>query len=141
MILKPCQKGNIRLSVVKSCCGNVIHSLISKKKGSKKEHLPGFEPMTKEDMESFESINPWNENCLQTTHMDHITYVCYGGDSRKILAWYHEIFGMRRFLVSKQVKFFCIIFSFYFFILSFLILWFFCKGNSRKWWSWSTWWS
>ena len=135
MILKPCQKGNIRLSVVKSCCGNVIHSLISKEEGSKKEYLPGFEPMTKEDMKSFDSINPWNENCLRTTHMDHITYVCYGGDSRKILAWYHEIFGMRRFLVNKQVKFIYIIYTFFF------ELWFFWIGNSGKWWSWSTWWS
>ena len=104
IIQSPFNHGNVRVAIIKSCCGNIIHSLIAYK-----DHgdfiLPGFEPLTNEGQCQFET--PWNENYVKTSHMDHVTYVCNSGESKKILEWYHEIFNMKRFLVSPQVSTFC----------------------------------
>ena len=104
IILQPYDIGNIlRLSVIKSCCGNIIHSILENNEENPKTFslLPGFEMMSETDRISF-GIS-WDENCLKTSHMDHVTYVCQAGDSRKILQWYHDIFKMKRFLVGPQV--------------------------------------
>ena len=103
IISHPYDIGNfMRLSVIKSCCGNVIHSMIeNNQENPKKFRLPGFEMMSETDRTSF-GIS-WEQNCLKTSHMDHVTYVCQAGDSRKILQWYHDIFKMKRFLVGPQV--------------------------------------
>ena len=105
IILQPYDIGNVmRLSVIKSCCGNIIHSILENNEENPKTFslLPGFEMMSETDRNSF-GIS-WDENCLKTSHMDHVTYVCQAGDSRKILQWYHDIFKMKRFLVGPQVS-------------------------------------
>ena len=101
IIQSPSDFGNVRVAIIKSCCGNIIHSLISYNDQANFV-LPGFEPLTEKGQGQFET--PWNENCLKTSHMDHVTYVCKSGESKKILEWYHEIFNMKRFLVSPQVS-------------------------------------
>ena len=101
IIQSPFNCGDARIAIIKSICGNIIHSLIAYN-----DHgdfvLPGFEPLTNEGQDQFET--QWNENYLKTSHMDHVTYVCNSGESKKILEWYHEIFSMKRFLVSPQVS-------------------------------------
>ena len=112
IILQPYDIGNVmRLSVIKSCCGNIIHSILEnndEENPEKFSNLPGFEMMSETDQISF-GIS-WDKNCLKTSHMDHVTYVCQAGDSRKILQWYHDIFKMKRFLVGPQV---CILLYFF----------------------------
>ena len=113
IILQPYDIGNVmRLSVIKSCCGNIIHSILEnndEENPEKFSNLPGFEIMSVTDQISF-GIS-WDKNCLKTSHMDHVTYVCQAGDSRKILQWYHDIFKMKRFLVGPQV---CILYTLFF---------------------------
>ena len=46
--------------------------------------------------------NSWEDRLFSTSHMDHITYVCTKGQSFDILAWYSDIFKMKRFLVNPQ---------------------------------------
>ena len=45
---------------------------------------------------------PWTNKLYATSHMDHVTYVCRKGQSSEILAWYGDIFKMKRFLVNPQ---------------------------------------
>ncbi len=94
-----------QVSVVKSCCGNVIHTLLSTEPPSDSRNssgfsLPGFTSVQKNGLAS----RGWNANLPKTTHMDHVTYVCQSGDSKEILNWYNRIFKMRRFLVGPQVR-------------------------------------
>ena len=93
VLVAPNDKCQTRLSVVKSCCGNVIHTLLEH---DFDPYPPGFE--------AFKTNvgQVWNENWLRTTHMDHITYVCHQGQSQKILQWYNSVFKMKRFLVNPQ---------------------------------------
>ena len=117
IIMQPYDIGNVmRLSVIKSCCGNIIHSILEnneEENPGKFSNLPGFEMMSETDQISFGI--PWDKNCLKTSHMDHVTYVCQAGDSRKILQWYHDIFKMKRFLVDPQV---CILYTLFFLAIS-----------------------
>jgi len=93
-ILVPlCSINDCRLAVIKSCCGNVIHTLLDKKTS-----LKGFEEVTKSNIYG----NSWEDRLFSTSHMDHITYVCTKGQSFDILAWYSDIFKMKRFLVNPQ---------------------------------------
>lgn len=82
-----------RLSVIKSCCGNIIHTLLDRKSS-----FNGFEKVEK--LEAFGK--PWTNKLYATSHMDHVTYVCRKGQSSEILAWYGDIFKMKRFLVNPQ---------------------------------------
>ena len=93
VLVAPNDKCHSRLSVVKSCCGNVIHSLLEK---DFDPYPPGFEAI------QTNVGQVWNENWLRTTHMDHVTYVCHPGQSQKILQWYNSVFKMKRFLVNPQ---------------------------------------
>ena len=91
-VLDPVQSiKDCRYSVIKSCCGNIIHTLLDKK-----SKFPGFENVS----ENYGQI--WNDNCLSTTHMDHVTYVCEEGQSQRILSWYSDLFKMQRFFVNPD---------------------------------------
>ena len=79
-------------SVVRSCVGNVIHSIISLD-GHRGEFLPGFQKVRDSDDSS--------EGPL-TNVIDHVTYICRTGETRQILEWYSKCFGMERFLTNNQ---------------------------------------
>ncbi|XP_037799557.1 4-hydroxyphenylpyruvate dioxygenase-like protein [Penaeus monodon] len=36
------------------------------------------------------------------THVDHVTYVCRAGESRHLLDWYEQCFGMKRFFANGE---------------------------------------
>ena len=76
--------GKVRYSIVGSCCGNVVHTLLDKSqyKGS---FLPTFD----------ESAQTQGEEPI--THIDHLTYVCYPGESPDIIKWYQDCLGMEKF--------------------------------------------
>lgn len=93
-ILKPATKlsdkfGSISFAVVKSCVGNVVHTLIddSNYKGI---FLPDFE-----------ADKNFSGSSELVSHFDHVTFACACGDSGRILDWYAHHFGMRRFLINR----------------------------------------
>lgn len=81
------------LAVIKSCCGNIIHTLLKEDLDLCKIFADPIQDFT---------LRIWNDNQLKTTHMDHVTYVCEPGDSKKILQWYADLFNMKRFLVNPK---------------------------------------
>ena len=84
--------GSVRLAVIKSCVGNVVHTLIQSDDYSG-EFLPGFD-----------SLKPVNDVTKQlVSHFDHVAFVLERGDSRKVLDWYSQYLGMRRFLINRWV--------------------------------------
>ncbi|XP_045190695.2 4-hydroxyphenylpyruvate dioxygenase-like protein [Mercenaria mercenaria] len=100
-ILRPVKKyndkyGEISLAVVKSCIGNVVHTLIQDENYSG-VFLPGFNP-----------VDNVHNNDLQlaqsslVTHFDHVTFACDCGDSDRILEWYSKCFGMKRFMMNSD---------------------------------------
>ncbi len=86
-------QGSVDYALIKSCVGNVHHSLVDTRK-YKGSFLPGF-------IESKPTAKVAVEPPL-TTHIDHITYVCRSGESLQILDWYSQRFGMERFLLSRD---------------------------------------
>jgi len=89
-------------SVVRSCCGNVIHTVVNTSKLkvkslSSSSFLPGFTRVSS----CAESNNNINHKHPLTTQMDHVTYVCRAGESKRVLEWYASCFGMQRFLVNS----------------------------------------
>ena len=83
-------EGRIEFAVIKSCVGNIIHTLVDTR-NYHGHFLPGFEPVTLE-----------HESEVLSTHMDHVTYVCECGQSEDVLKWYRDVFGMQRFLVNSS---------------------------------------
>lgn len=79
------QSGKVRYSIVSSCCGNIVHTLLDKSqyKGS---FLPTFD-------ESFTTTRGEEK----ITHIDHLTYVCHPGESPGIIQWYQSCLGMQKF--------------------------------------------
>lgn len=76
--------GKVRYSIVGSCCGNIVHTLLDKSeyRGS---FLPTFTELAKSSGEE------------PISHIDHLTYVCYPGESPGIIEWYQECLGMQKF--------------------------------------------
>ena len=83
------KKGKVRYSIVGSCCGNIVHTLLDKSqyKGS---FLPTFS-----HFESKEENKNQGEEPLP--HIDQLTYVCYPGESPGIIQWYQDCLGMHKF--------------------------------------------
>ncbi|XP_057371717.1 4-hydroxyphenylpyruvate dioxygenase-like protein [Daphnia carinata] len=79
--------GKVRYSIVGSCCGNIIHTLLDKSQyqGS---FLPTFQ----------ESVAARGEEPF--THVDHLTYVCRPGESQNIIKWYQNCLGMQKFQMN-----------------------------------------
>lgn len=82
--------GTVQYSIVGSCCGNVVHTLLDK------SHYKGpFLP-------TFEQSKAGIVNKEPITHIDHITYVCYPGESVKIIEWYQKCLGMKKFRTNPR---------------------------------------
>jgi len=93
-ILSPIRSiDDCKLAVIKSCCGNVTHTLLDRK-----SLFNCFEKVEKSNLYG----EPWENRKFATSFMDHVTYVCKKGQSSEILAWYGDIFKMKRFLVNPQ---------------------------------------
>ena len=82
--------GSVRYSVVGSCCGNIVHTLLDKS-----QYKGNFLP-------SFTTVNNKSSNQELITHMDHITFVCHPGDSASIINWYEGCLGMKKFKVNPS---------------------------------------
>lgn len=95
-ILKPVttvsdDHGSVSFAVVRSCVGNVAHTLIDDSKYTG-VFLPDFETDC-----NYSGDVPG----MLVTHFDHVTFACNCGDSKTVLDWYSRCFGMRRFLINR----------------------------------------
>ena len=79
------QKGSVKYSIVGSCCGNVVHTLLDKSK-----YGGIFLPTFKDTSNHIKEEEPF-------THIDHLTYVCHPGQSEGIIDWYQKCLGMKKF--------------------------------------------
>ena len=93
---------SLRFSVVRSVCGNIIHTLINTRgyrQARNVPFLPGFIDINKKIISiPHQSVNKMHP---LTSFIDHVTYVCRIDESKKILGWYKTCFGMERFLINK----------------------------------------
>lgn len=82
--------GHVRFAVIKSCLGNVIHTLLdtSQYKG---DFLPGFISETDTCMDDNSHV----------THFDHVTLACHEGRINEAMKWYESCLGMKRFLINR----------------------------------------
>ena len=94
--------GSVNYTIIKSCCGNIVHTLIEKKNYTG-WFLPTFEliqPPAK---------NPTSENedddhedyISRNAYFDHVALVCRMGDTNSIISWYEDAFEMRRFITNR----------------------------------------
>lgn len=90
------EHGHVSLAIIKSCIGNVVHTLIQDE-NYKGVFLPGFKLFTSTDDQSD------LPNRL-VSHLDHVTFACECGDSSQILDWYSSNLGMRRFLINRYFQ-------------------------------------
>ncbi|KAL4231353.1 hypothetical protein ACF0H5_008932 [Mactra antiquata] len=86
--------GNVTIATVKSCIGNVVHTLIEDEHYSG-VFLPDFVPVPID-------ATIKNDSNSSVTHFDHVTFACVCGDSERILSWYSNCFGMKRFLINRD---------------------------------------
>ncbi|KAJ8316815.1 hypothetical protein KUTeg_004719, partial [Tegillarca granosa] len=88
-------KGEIKIAIVKSCIGNVIHPLIQLDNYTG-EFLPHF-------TDTVGVKNGPASTCdVHISHFDHVTFACTQGSSQEILQWYERCFGMNRFLINRE---------------------------------------
>ena len=110
-ILKPIQTfsdnlGSVQTCIVKSCVGNVIHTLVDDSKYSGL-FLPGFEAATNADLhEGIDNNfllqkNQSSQSDSSLHHIDHVTFCAENGTSGNIIDWYERSFGMKRFLINR----------------------------------------
>ncbi|XP_045138764.1 4-hydroxyphenylpyruvate dioxygenase-like protein isoform X2 [Portunus trituberculatus] len=119
--------GQVKYSIVTSCLGNVVHTLIDKQNYSG-EFLPGFQSFqidnnkscslnSKSDGGEHTTVNGLQQQpvtnysniCLNDnlngeplfTHFDHIALACESGKSEGLIDWYQHCFGMKRFAANR----------------------------------------
>ena len=87
------QYGSIEYACIKSCIGNVVHTLIdlSKYDGP---YLPGFQTVESSDR-LFSKENPIIDS------IDHVAFAVSRNESLKAIDWYEKVFGMKRFFVNQ----------------------------------------
>ena len=85
--------GEVQYCIIGTPIGNAVHTLIDKSKYSG-TFLPGFRIFD-------DDFSDTDDQEINTTHIDHIAYVCEEGESGQIIQWYEEVFGMKRFLLNR----------------------------------------
>ena len=72
-------EGEVRVAVIGSCVGNVVHSLVDTRR-FRGVFMPGF-------VECENSPSSSGSKTPLTSNIDHVTYVCRTGESDGILKW------------------------------------------------------
>ncbi|XP_060065559.1 4-hydroxyphenylpyruvate dioxygenase-like protein [Ylistrum balloti] len=90
--------GEVDLAIVKSCVGNVIHTLLNcdKYKGA---FLPYFDTVPTKDVHLIEKAE---SETVNLTHFDHVTFACEVGTSSAVLQWYEDCLGLTRFFMNSD---------------------------------------
>ncbi|XP_043201473.1 4-hydroxyphenylpyruvate dioxygenase-like protein [Amphibalanus amphitrite] len=96
--------GAAEYAVVRSVCGNVVHTLINADRYSG-PFLPGF----LDSNGVSDAARTPDEECevpdisgQESEYVDHVTLTCRRGESTGLLDWYQRVFGMRRFQLNSQ---------------------------------------
>ncbi|XP_033632579.1 4-hydroxyphenylpyruvate dioxygenase-like protein [Asterias rubens] len=97
VVRDPISEGHVTIAAIKSCVGNVIHTLVDSS-SYEGVFLPGFIAAV---MSESEKSNSQHSPCL-LTHIDHVTFACPMGASNLILEWYEKCFGMKRFFLMRE---------------------------------------
>jgi 4-hydroxyphenylpyruvate dioxygenase-like putative hemolysin len=88
------EHGSIEYACIKSCVGNVVHSIIDMSHYSG-PYLPGFSSVT--------SLTHQQQQCSQ--HMmhsiDHVAIAMTRGSAQLATAWYERVLGLKRFAVHQ----------------------------------------
>ena len=88
-------RGYCDRAVIRSCVGNVVHTLIDRENYDG-AFLPGFEEVgISEDSRRTDG---------GIEHVDHITLVCQRGNVDNVLSWYEKVFGFSRFFMNRWVN-------------------------------------
>lgn len=82
--------GVCETAVIKSCVGNVVHTVVNCCQYSG-PFFPGFSNVEKKP--------PTQPEIVQA--IDHVTLVCNQGEVDNVLHWYESVFGFSRFLMNK----------------------------------------
>ncbi|CAL8110885.1 unnamed protein product [Orchesella dallaii] len=90
--------GYVDYAVIKSCCGNVVHTLVQKSH-YRGWFLPGFYAVNQEEKPASDVKN---SGIITMSHFDHFTFACRVGESDEIMDWYERAFGMKRFITNRQ---------------------------------------
>ncbi|CAF4704260.1 unnamed protein product [Rotaria sp. Silwood1] len=85
--------GSIEYACVKSCIGNVVHTLIDTSQYSGPS-LPGFVQV------SISEQNAFTQSMING--IDHITFAMPKHSALASVAWYEKVFGMKRFTVNQE---------------------------------------
>ncbi|OWF50988.1 4-hydroxyphenylpyruvate dioxygenase-like protein [Mizuhopecten yessoensis] len=88
--------GEIDLAIVKSCVGNVIHTLLNCDRYSG-AFLPHFDIVHQTDV-----CREADDKTVNLTHFDHVTFACEVGTSSTVLQWYEECLGLKRFFMNSD---------------------------------------
>ncbi|ODM94335.1 4-hydroxyphenylpyruvate dioxygenase-like protein [Orchesella cincta] len=92
--------GYVDYAVIKSCCGNVVHTLVQKSE-YRGWFLPGFYRVNQDELRASGNLSA-NSGIITMSHFDHFTFACRVGESNEIMDWYERAFGMKRFITNRQ---------------------------------------
>jgi 4-hydroxyphenylpyruvate dioxygenase-like putative hemolysin len=109
-IVKPLQTisdhvGSVRVCTIKSCVGNVVHTLVDDSRYSGL-FLPGFDSIDNrrdlllDDQEAKECAS-FSPSTSDLHHIDHVTLCTHCGSSASVINWYEHCFGMKRFFINR----------------------------------------
>jgi 4-hydroxyphenylpyruvate dioxygenase-like putative hemolysin len=85
--------GSIEYACIKSCLGNVVHTLLDTSKYTG-IYLPGFVPTSTE-------IDGSSSDRLLMRSIDHVAFAVSRDEALSTMAWYETVLGMKRFLVNQ----------------------------------------
>ncbi|CAG5119347.1 unnamed protein product [Candidula unifasciata] len=87
--------GFIRTCTVKSCVGDIHHTLIERN-GYSGVFLPGFTSVSDNESRNKSETDPMLE------YFDHVALAVDMGTSMAVIGWYEKCFGMKRFLINSE---------------------------------------
>lgn len=90
--------GYVDYAIIKSCCGNVVHTLVEKS-DYQGWFLPGFFAVGGPTAAA--EMSAERNGFINMTHFDHFTLACRVGESDEIMDWYERAFGMKRFITNR----------------------------------------
>ncbi|XP_076439542.1 4-hydroxyphenylpyruvate dioxygenase-like protein [Babylonia areolata] len=99
--------GSVRVCMVKSCVGNVVHTLVEDSQYSG-FFLPGFQT-AENDKQTICDVDEMSLTGLSSPrpaidlqHIDHVTFCVPRGSSVDMIKWYEKCFGMKRFFINRE---------------------------------------
>ena len=111
-IIKPLQtisdlSGSVRMCSIKSCVGNVVHTLVDDSRYSGL-FLPGF--VSTQNCGKISSgkneAETWKEKEVagDLHYIDHVTLCTHCGSSASVISWYGRCFGMKQRFIIYNIE-------------------------------------